>query len=92
MEVTGTPLQLALGISLANSAVITEVVAAAVRRDEIQMSEAAALFESAHRHLQKVASLFPGEPVVMEIAANWVETFSRMVRTYSAETPPEGAH
>lgn len=92
MEITGTPQQIAFGLALANFVLLSEVIAIAVRRGDMKMNDAADLFGSARQNVHKLTPLLPIEAVVLEIATNSLGLQEQIVRAYSAETPPSGAH
>lgn len=92
MELKGTELQSATGIGLANYVLSNEIIADAVRRGQMHMTEAAALFASASQSLLKAAALWEGDPVSFQIAEAALEQGRQMVLAYSADEPPAGAH
>jgi hypothetical protein len=92
MEISGTEQQAAFGMALASFILTNELIGDLVRRGVMQMAEAAALFGSARRSLQRVAHSFPADPTSMQIAEGALTIGEQTVRAFSADKPPEGAH
>jgi hypothetical protein len=84
MEVTGTPTQLALGLSLANLVLSAKILATSVDRGEMTMADVADLLESVREGLEAMADQLPQEPKVMEIATNSIALCERLMRMLSA--------
>ncbi len=92
MEIQGTEHQISFGLALASFSLAVQTIAAAVKRGDMTMADATALFGDARRTLHIAGQTFDCDPVVKQIAENALRIVERTTAAYSAETPPEGPH
>jgi hypothetical protein len=92
MAVTGNQHQFSLGLAMASFALVSESIAASVRRGQVTSTEAAAMVKRAHNALAKAAAAFPGDPAAQKIAEGLLTLAGQIISAAAAEMPPSGAH